>query len=247
MTESIVIGRVIKANIFPFKGMRGLEMEEITLKSISVVGDRRFAFTMTESPEVPTFLDTIKFPGLLRYSPSFVDPLNPKSSEVMILTPEGKRYGADSAELIEEISQATGKKLAVVQMGRGAYHSMPVSLLSRSSVKPIEDNIGVMIDDRRFRQNLIIETVLGLPFEEDTWMGKELQFGDREGGARIMVIKPDKRCATINLDPETGEHTSVFLKSVVRLHNNTLGVYCTIIKEGIIRVGDEITLPTHQV
>jgi uncharacterized protein len=240
MTKTIQVGRVTETTVYPFKGMRGLSVDEILLKSVSVVGDRRFALTEIGSLQVPTLIDTIKYPGLLKYSPYFDDPSNLKSSAVMVRTPEGKEYSADSTELVEEISKVTGKTLAVITLGRGAYHSMPVSLLSLGSVKEMEKNIGTAIDVRRFRENVVIETVNGLPYEEDSWIGKLLSFGDTEDGAIIAVVKPDHRCATIDLDPETGEHNSSILKSVVKTHDKNLGVYCTIVKEGIIRMGDTI-------
>jgi uncharacterized protein len=244
MTNTVQVGRVTETNVYPFKGMRGLSVDEIFLKSVSVVGDRRFALTEIGSIQVPTLVDTIKYPGLLKYSPYFVDPSNLKSSEVRVHTPEGKEYSADSTELIEEISKATGKTLAVIKLGRGAYHSMPVSLLSLGSVKEIEKNIGASIDIRRFRENVVIETVKGLPFEEDSWIGKLLSFGDTEEGAIIAVVKPDNRCATVDLDPESGNHNSSILKSVVKNHDKNLGVYCAIVKEGKIKTGDSIYLKT---
>lgn len=49
-------------------------MDEVSVRSVSVVGDRRIAFTEIGSKETPTLLDTTKFPGLLRYPPVLKTP-----------------------------------------------------------------------------------------------------------------------------------------------------------------------------
>lgn len=242
MTDRTEVGKVAHLAVFPFKGMQGIVMDEVMLKSVSVVGDRRFAFSIRDSIEVPTFLDTIKYPGLLTYQPRFVNSKEPKTSEVLIKTSEGVELSADSQDLLDDISRKSGRALALVKMGRGAYHSMPVSLLSMGSVRAVGGVLAEEVDIRRFRENIVIETIKGEAFEEDGWIGEELIFGDREDSARIVVLKPDDRCATINLDPETGEHRAEFLKSVVSLHNKNLGVYCTIVKEGKIHQNDPVYL-----
>lgn len=195
---------------------------------------------------VSTFLDTIKFPGLLRYAPRLVDPANPKTSEVKVTTPEGNDYSADSPELVGEVTEKTKRNLAVVRIGRGAYHSMPVSLLSTASIGVIEGKVGKAVDTRRFRENVIVETNTNVPYEEDTWIGKIITFGDRPDSAKIVAVKLDERCATVNLDPETGEQNPEILKAIVREHVNTLGIYCGIVYEGKIRKGDPVYLTALQ-
>jgi uncharacterized protein YcbX len=215
------VGVVTSTWIYPFKGMQGIERDEIELRSISVVGDRSRKFDIIDTSETPSFLDTLKFKELLQYKPYLSDNTHPKTSPLHVITPEGNDYLADSAELVDEIQKQTGKKLTVVRMGRAAYHSMPVSLISDSSIKAIEKKYGKEIDPRQFRMNVYIETEVGLPYEEENWLGKVITFGERENSAKILGFKLDERCATINLHPETGKVEAGVLKALVQEHGKT--------------------------
>lgn len=127
-------------------------------------------------------------------------------------------------------------------MGRGAYHSMPVSLMSLGTVREIDKLVGSSskVDHRAYRQNLYIETSSGIPYEEDGWLGKLLIFGNNPDSAKLVAVKLDPRCATVNYHPETGESNPNILKTIVQNHNNTLGIYCAIVVEGKIRTEDPV-------
>ena len=210
-------------------------MNETSVRSVSVVGDRRVAFTEINGKGTPTLLDTTKFPGLLRYSPRLDNPLNPKDSEIVVKTPEGLEYNVNDPILLKQVSDESHRKLAVLRMGRGAYHSMPVSLMSLGTIKETVKQAGMNIDQRVFRQNFYIETLTEIPYEEDGWLGKLLIFGDNPDAAKLIAVKLDTRCATVNYHPETGEMDPNVLKAIVKNHNNTLGIYCAIVGEGKIQ------------
>ena len=234
--ERIKVGQVAETWIYPVKGMRGVRMNEVATRSVSVVGDRRVAFTEIDGQGTPTLLDTTKFPGLLRYSPRFEDPSDPKDSKIIVRTPEGIEHPVNSPILLEQISDESRRKLAILRMGRGAYHSMPVSLMSLGTIKETERQVGLTVDSRVFRQNLYIETSSEIPYEEDEWLGKLLIFGDDLAiSAKLVAVKLDPRCATVNFHPETGESNPNILKAIVRNHNNNLGIYCAIVCEGKIQ------------
>ena len=231
------VGRIAEAWVYPVKGMQGVKMDEVSVRSISVVGDRRVAFTEIDGKGTPTLLDTTKFPGLLRYSPRFEDPLNPRGSDIIVKTPEGIEYPVNSPRLLEQISEDSKRKLTILRMGRGAYHSMPVSLMSLGTVKETDSQIGSAVDHRVYRQNLYIETLFEIPYEEEGWIEKLLIFGDEPDSAKLVAVKLDPRCETVNYHPETGLSNPNVLKAIVKYHDNYLGIYCAIVGEGKIQSG----------
>ncbi|EKD85804.1 MAG: hypothetical protein ACD_37C00604G0002 [uncultured bacterium] len=237
-----VVGRLDGAWVYPVKGMQGVSMDDIAVRSVSVVGDRRVAFTEIGSKGTPTLLDTVKFPGLLRYSARFDNPLDPGKSEIVVTTPQGRDYAVGSPLLLDQISHEAQMSLAVVRMGRAAYHSMPVSMISFGTVRETDSQVGSEVDPRAYRQNLYIETKLGLPYEEDGWIGKVLVFGDSPNSAKLVIVKPDPRCATVNYHPQTAESNPNVLRAIVQNHNNTLGVYCAIVGEGRIEANSPVYL-----
>ncbi len=46
----------------------------------------------------------------------------------------------------------------------------------------------------------------------------------------------------INLDPETAQQDARVMKTVVRLNQNTAGVYAAVVRTGRIRAGDRVDL-----
>src|SRR3989344_9176001 len=101
--SKIEIGQIAESWVYPVKGMRGVKVNESSARSVSIVSDRRIAFTEVGGKGTPTLLDTTKFPGLLRYSPRFDDPSNPKDSEIIVRTPEGHEYVVNDPLLLEQI------------------------------------------------------------------------------------------------------------------------------------------------
>lgn len=215
--------------------MQGVAMGETIASSISLAGDRRVAFSVAGAKGTSTLLDTTQFHGLLRYRTRFDNPADAKNSEIIVTTPEGIELGAEDPRFLERIEAESGKILEIVRLGRALYHSMPVSLMGTASVAAIEQIMSAAVDHRAFRQNGYLAT--NFAYVEDTWVGRTLEFGDEPGTARLAVIKLDKRCATINLNPTTGESNPAVLRAVAKHHNNTLGVYCTIVGEGVIVTG----------
>jgi uncharacterized protein YcbX len=103
----------------------------------------------------------------------------------------------------------------------------------------------VDVDSRRFRANILIETHDSTPFLEDAWVGGTLVFGEEETGPAVSVTDRDVRCVMINFDPETSRQDARMMKTVVRLNENTAGVYGTVVRTGTLRVGQTARLRTE--
>jgi uncharacterized protein YcbX len=56
------------------------------------------------------------------------------------------------------------------------------------------------------------------------------------------VTMRDARCAMLNLDPNTAEPDARVLKTVVRLNQNNAGVYGTVVRTGMISIGEPVSL-----
>jgi uncharacterized protein YcbX len=92
----------------------------------------------------------------------------------------------------------------------------------------------------RFRPNILIETVANRPFEEDEWVGQMMWLGEGAAAAAVNIYLRDSRCMMINLDPTTGVVAASVLKAVVRMNENNAGVYATVIRTGLVSVGDKL-------
>jgi uncharacterized protein len=91
-------------------------------------------------------------------------------------------------------------------------------------------------DVRRLRPNLVIGGVDGLA--ERGWPGGELHIGD----AIVRLDSLRGRCHMTTVDPDTLEIDSGVLRDIVRRFDNRLALNASVVRGGIVRVGDPVTL-----
>jgi hypothetical protein len=125
----------------------------------------------------------------------------------------------------------------LVQLGRGAFDSMPVSLVSTAGHAEVEESHGGPIDPRRFRINVVVET--DMPMR--VWAGRRLTIGG-EDGPQLSVTEPIQRCVMITIDPDTGERDRWLMRTVAQQFGNAYGVYANVVRPGILRRGDQVRL-----
>jgi uncharacterized protein YcbX len=132
-----------------------------------------------------------------------------------------------------------------MNLKHGIFDESPISVISLGTVQSIARESGRGVDScdlRRFRPNVVIETNGAEPFEEDSWVGRTLRFGEANSGAAVGVTMKDERCVMVNFDPDTAERDSEVMKAVVRLNQNYAGVYGTVVRAGELRVGQVVTM-----
>jgi uncharacterized protein YcbX len=93
---------------------------------------------------------------------------------------------------------------------------------------------------RRFRPNILVGLLRADAFQEDEWVGGALSFGEGDNAPAIAVTMRDVRCSMVNLDPDSASSAPEMMKAVVRVHENTAGVYGTVTRVGRVVVGQRI-------
>lgn len=115
----------------------------------------------------------------------------------------------------------------------------PYLLLGSASVEDINSKVKEDITYERFRPNLYFDN--NEPYEEFTFENIVI------GESRIKCIKPCARCIVITYDPETGEQGKEPLKTLFKQRIDdkmVFGQNAIMLKEGIIKVGDEVKIET---
>ena len=143
------------------------------------------------------------------------------------------------------LSRAAGVPLALVRADRPGqcYDEFPVSVLSQGSLLQLGTASGGahVFDERRFRPNFLLEGCE--PHEEDGWLGRAIQIGER---LRLRLISPDPRCAITTHDPDTGERDVDTLRLIMSYRHNPIaayfGVYAIVERPGDAAVGDRVEL-----
>jgi uncharacterized protein YcbX len=140
------------------------------------------------------------------------------------------------------LSAYAGQELRLVKPDvRGAaFDGYPISLCSMESLEALARAAGRdAVDGRRFRQNVYVSG--GVEHGEDAWVGELV----RVGTAVLRVKQLDERCVMTQHSPDTGEHDLDTLKIIASYRTDqpkqvNFGVYCTVVQEGDVAVGDAL-------
>lgn len=242
--NSVDLGRVSDLTRYPVKSMAGTPLDSALLGWHGIEGDRRFAFRRVgETGDFP-WLTASKLPALILYRPEEFDETNGGPLPTQVRTPAGALLPLDGPELCAELSGRFGSAVELMQLKQGIFDEAPVSVISLATIAGIGDMAGLELDRRRFRANVVVETLRSESFLENEWVGRMLAFGDDHAGPAVHVTARDSRCMMINLNPDTAEQDPLVLRTVVRHNQNDAGVYATVVRRGTIAVGDRVRLVT---
>ncbi|TPG52283.1 MOSC domain-containing protein [Roseomonas nepalensis] len=232
------VGVVTSLARFPVKSMAGEPSEMLDLRWPGFHGDRQYTFCRTGDQTRFPWLSARDLSSLVLYRPAYRDPRDPRNSPVDVLLPSGAQIPVEDPALAARISHEAGRDVQLMQVGRGVFDAMPVSLASTASLTAIDAVHGKPLDARRFRLNIVIESSV----EEAGWSSGRLIFGDDEQGAQLLVNAGIPRCALITIDPDTAERDPSVMRTVARSFGNKVGVYCATARPGVIRLGDRVRL-----
>lgn len=235
------IGRVKAIYRYPVKSVGGEALASATLRWPGIDGDRQYAFYRVANASRFPWLTGREVSDLVTYSARYVDPTKPRQSEVIVKTPE-REYSVNDPELHRKLSRAAGEEIRLLQVGRGTFDFMPVSVISTATMGLLDAHFATTVEIQRFRQNILIETSDGQAHRETNWIGGTLAFGDGPNPTRLRVNVPIDRCVMITIDPKTGARNPALLRGVVGDFNNEIGVRCTTDAIGTISVGQKVYL-----
>jgi uncharacterized protein len=258
------IGTVESLWRYPVKSMRGEELDEMFAGYSGVYGDRLFAFRSSASPKGFPYLTGREQREMLRYRPRFrhpdkaarpinlteaesmppgVNPVSADPAELMVdvETPAGASVAIDDPGLIEMLRAGIDEKhqLTLLRSDRAMTDCRPLSLFAVQSARKLGEEIGTIVDKRRFRANVYLDLTSSDGFAEDEFVGRSVRIGPK---VVISILERDPRCMMITLDPETGAIAPALLKKVAQAHDGMAGVYGAVLVEGTLRKGDPVEL-----
>jgi uncharacterized protein YcbX len=244
--------------------MPGESLPEAYVDFAGVLGDRLYAVHHASAPKSFPFLTARSRKEMLRFRPKFsrpeltlapdnltaaetrgpgLTPLFPSSDDLAleIEAPNGETLSASDPALPGLIGgdQLDASDLTLIRRDRAITDCRPLSLLAIQTIDGIGRAVGVMLDKRRFRENLYLDLHSAESFAEDAFVGRRLRIGPK---LTVHILERDIRCRMIGIDPETLDENPEILRYVARNHDNTAGVYAAVLVAGLVRPGDEIVL-----
>jgi uncharacterized protein YcbX len=216
---------------YPVKSMKGESVAASNVYWHGLDGDRRYAFVRGDLQSSFPWLSGRQVPEMLLYQPRFTNPDDVVNSAVDVLTPNGRSLPVTSPELLAELADAYGADVSLINISRGVFDSIPLSVMSTATAEALD------ADFRRFRQNIVIETISGAPFAEEDWVGQALSIGEQ---VRVRLNRRIPRCVMVNVDPETAVKDPAILKNIAQTRDNRVGVHASTEVPGRIAVGDVV-------
>jgi uncharacterized protein YcbX len=220
---------------YPVKSMAAEALTSAKVGWYGIAGDRRWSF-------IRPHMERSGFPWLTlrevadmgRFTPRFAEPAEPDRSRTLVRTPDDDEYEVTDPTLAARL----GDGLQVIKQDRGVFDSLPLSLITTSTVLGTQRLAERRLEADRFRPNLLVAPTGGEAFPEDVWLGATL----RIGGMRMRVDRRDSRCVIVTMDPDTGERDTVVLREIAQRRANCAGVYGTTVEPGPIAVGDAVII-----
>lgn len=224
--------------------MAGEDLSEAFIAYAGLAGDRAYAFIDPTNPaSFPWMTGRLKREMIL-FRPRFIAPPDPAEEHpapncfrAEVTTPEGQTLSVGDPAFTPFFEERFGRKLELRFSERAMHDACPISLLSLDTLQSLSKETGMELDHRRFRANFYVRWDNGKPFYENDLVGAKLRIGEK---LTVMVVKKDSRCVIITLDPSTAEASPKVLEAVVKNHANCLGVYGSVLREGIVRAGDAV-------
>jgi uncharacterized protein YcbX len=239
---SIEIGHIEAIFRYPVKSMAAERLDVATLGWDGLDGDRRLAFRRMDTRSGFPWLTASKLPDLLLFTPYGREESGAEDLPTHVRTPDGDEMPVFGEELAAEIGRRCGAPVEMMQLKQGIFDDASISVIASDTVREIGRLAGRSPDVRRFRPNVVVRLLRAAPFEEDTWVGSVLSFGEADDAPAIAVTRRDVRCSMVNLDPDSAASAPEVLKAVVRANQNNAGIYGTVTRVGRLSVGQSVML-----
>ena len=238
----IEIGQVEAIFRYPVKSMAGERLEAAGLGWHGLDGDRRLAVRRINDHSGFPWLSASRLPELILFTPICREDDAQGGLPTHVRTPDGEEIPIFGEDLAADIERRLGAPVQMMQLKHGIFDEATISVIASDTVREIGRLAERSLDLRRFRPNVVVRLARSVPFQEDEWVGSALSFGEGDDAPVITVTMRDIRCSMVNLDPDSAGSTPEVLKTIVRTHDNTAGIYGTVTRIGRLAVGQTIFL-----
>jgi uncharacterized protein YcbX len=240
---------------YPVKSLQGEPVDEATLESDGVVGDRRWGIRDETTGRI---LTARRRPALLdaaaRYDGSAPVITLPDGTVLTGPGPATDRglsewlhgpvrlvgaVGSDPgrAEFFEDPTDDTSPAIEWTMPEGRFVDAAPVLVLTTASLRTAA---GLYPDGawdvRRFRPNILLD-VDGDGWVEDDWLGQQLHLGT----ASVLPREPCVRCTMVTRPQPGLDHDADIFRTLARHHRGHFGVWADVETAGVLSVSDAVT------
>jgi uncharacterized protein len=213
---------------YPVKSMGGEALERVDIDARGLVGDRQYAVVDADG-RLAAGKDSRRF---RRRDEVFAYAAATGPDGTVRVRRGDDTWTVGDPGLDDELSARFGDPVRVLtEQGVPHFDAGSVSLVGTASLDWCARELGVDADHRRLRANLLVETAE--PFEEETWIGREVRVGD----ALLRPVERVERCRTIDLAQDGLGTTTSWLKALGGSRELCVAVYADVVAVGSLAVG----------
>ncbi|RSD24924.1 MOSC domain-containing protein [Amycolatopsis eburnea] len=216
---------------YPVKSMAGERLTEVAVGERGLDGDRLYA-VRDASGKFGSGKNSTRFrrmPGLHAFAARY-------DGDVPVVTfPDGRVLPGTgiTTELADALS------IPDVELAKEAeiphHDEAPVHLVTTSSLAWLAERApGVVLDERRFRANVLLDTGSSPDRAEESWVGARVRLGEVE----LEVLRKAVRCVMVGLPCEDLPAAPGLLKTISEVNDVSFGVQARVVRGGVLRVGD---------
>ncbi len=232
------MGRIQALYRYPVKSTSGQSLRSAEVTQEGLRNDRRWA-AYTRDGGIASGKRTRRFrpvAGLMNWASTAED----DGGMPILRSPEGVLYRVDDPAASEALSAAFGQELSLRPENTVQHHDeSPLHVLTTSSLAAVSNLAGAVIDHRRFRANIIVDTGAEPEFLESGWLGAEL----RVGSVVILRIEAGMpRCTMVDQHQARVTAGPRVLKTLGAHHETSFGLQARALGLGMIHIGDLVTL-----
>ena len=215
--------RILKLWRYPVKSMLGESVDAFRIHERGVEGDRAYALEG-------------RMASAKRLAALFT--LGARTEEdgsVAIRFPDGRCLDVRDEALDEALSAVLGMKVSLAGAGPVQhFDDSPVHIVTTASLAWLRKRLPeTLIDERRFRPNIVLEVEGESPVEQD-WPGRRLVVG----GAELEITRPCGRCVMTTLPQADLPADARVLRALTQEADGEFGVYARVVHPGRVAVGD---------
>lgn len=163
-----------------------------------------------------------------------------RSTEQQPLEETRNLLGLEEGEPFPDFSEFPDSSFEFSTPPGSFFDAYPILVLTTNSLNRLQQvTKGTVIDERRFRPNLVIEAEeLDAGFIEEQWRDRFLEIGD----TIIKLTLPCPRCVMTTIAFQDLEKAPQIMRALVQENHHKLGIYGQVIKPGKIQIGDQAHL-----
>jgi uncharacterized protein len=266
------MGSVVSLLRYPVKSMQGEELNSVWLTPRGLLGDRAFAVLSPADGKVVSAKNPRKWPRMFEFRATYVEPLCPERAlpPVRITLPDGTMTTSAAGDVNRVLSHSLARDVTLAAappaqpqleeywpdmeeldrrdtvteeaMPAGTFFDLAaVHLLTTTTLAALQKACPEgRFEVRRFRPNIVLQLddrAAGFP--ESQWIDHVLAIGDE---VRLKITGPCPRCVMTTLAQSDLPADRRILKTAAQQNKAHVGVYASVVHEGLIRRGDTLRL-----